>query len=1383
MKQFKKISELLKLKKVCKFRDRLKELLRNTSDLEQIKAKLIDCIANGKDIDFKDKVLKKYQDTLLDLVLDEKNKQLKQEFLNDNTNPTGGAQELRLCLLQKFRNELSKKKLNIKTRYDFQNAGSKLKPEMIDLPNDKIDDEEIDDFLDKLVLAVNQPNEMELDAIIEESMGEDKDINLLDNKFVASEILVNMMEWTKKKKGTYLTQTEGEEMFRIVREKMSKLMLIGPTKHYCKVLESYGLSFANVPSELEEFLGSIDQQILILINSYKSVFSAIKVHQTLKNLKKYNKDDSFIFSPFQNLQNIHNRVLEAFESSDLLIIECATSNDEMDETFASDLSKILRINERKKLILISTKGNRLPEVFENSISAILDDRNSFNDLSQNSQELLLSTKQVSFQGYLSLIDRNLAKFIDADILNKIMSDEILEIGKKLPDLGEVGDFFVPRNFKKIQISDSILSAAEFNVTYNSVVSDLRSDQDIILISDKVTEDYEILCGQFKEHTIHWLQKKFDWNYSWVKSQGSNLSKLRKYLVPHVFEETNSGEMKSKVVILTAKPGMGKSTELTRVAKKIKASDPSYWVLRVNLIDCSSALRELGSPIDETEAQKFLHTLCTRAEENIRLFEKEWFHKCLEQYEVVVLFDGFDEISPYYKDKVIELLKVLKGTKMNQLWITTRPYGICTELEDQLATLSHTLTALKRKDIEEILINIWKDSLNCNQAKEYAKNFIRRFLEATKDGKRNFFDNPLQVRMIATVFLNAVHSNDTPLQNKLLTGTSGDINLAELYEQFFRILFDRYIKEKNRGLHDHRDEPDIIDIIEEKRKKIEESYKKMALYTLYDEEDFERLLPTEFGKLQSEIEGIKKGSHKMGIVDRVIDSKPIFVHRTFAEYFVALLLSTETMWKSPHFKMFMQERFFINCGGTASRFFARIMGKNEGYEQSFPLHAAVFRNDIESMLKNIDGVNAKDTLLGWSPLQYACQFGFWGVVELFLQKGLNRKDMLEMFAKSSNPERVIHHTARKNLLEITKILIEINNFDLEKSYLYSASKNDSLDVMEFLMERCEFKPSDHAKPNKKKIALFAAVHFGAFRIVKYLLETCRVPVNVLDDRNQTPLLLAIRNKHLNVVQYLATVDNFHSKRNERYKPIKTDGNLPKLAIKTGSLDIVKCLVNTGKIPANFTDKNGETLLHMAAHQGSKDILEYLGTTAKISLNTPNKRGETPAFLAVMNGKLEVFKYLTENSAVNPNQPDYSGKSFLHAVFLLKNPKYPNNQIVDIVRYLVDVAKVDPSSQDKHGKTALHYAAGIQLADFSEILSKMPEITKNIRDNEGQTALHLAAKAGQLNNVKVLMKDPTVDVSLTTEDGQTILNFAILSGKQEVVDYIVGTKKFDLNSEDN
>jgi Ankyrin repeats (3 copies)/NACHT domain len=1158
----KRNSERLKLKKDCAFRGILKNLFKNTSDLVQLKTKLIDCIKNKKVIDFKDKTLKKYQKTLLEQVLDEKNEKIHSDFLASDLNLSEGAKELRSSLLlEKFEEDIANIKIKIKKCNDLFNAGSQAESKTIAITNDQIDDEEINDFLDKLVLAVNQPNETELNAIIEKTIGDDIDINLINNDLVASALHVKMEEWTKMEKGSYLTPEKGEEMFKTFRETISKLALIGLTSDYCKKLNSFSISFQDTPPGLHEFLKSSERRIFHLKNSDNSLFSSIKVSQYLQSQSEYDKDDSFVFSPLENLQRLHKRVLEAFESNGLLIIELNDLDADIDETFASDLLEILSGNTQNKLMLISKEDYILPDMFLNHTVTFEDKSNSFDDLSEKSKETLLSSKEVSFQGYLT----PLTLCVDADILFRIMNNERLEIGSKLPDLGEVDSYYVPRRFQKILLRKSILEAEEFRVAYNSVMPKDLSNEDIILISEAESV-FETMCNQLKNHTIHWIEEEQNL-LVWKKSHGSNISKLRKYLFPTneaYPEETNIRETESKFVIITAPPGMGKSTELTRLANEIKTSDPSFWVLRVNLIDCSSMLAKQRRPFDNTEAMQFLDKLfSSTVDDSIRRLEKEWFQKCLEQGKVIVLFDGFDEISPSYNAKVMELLKTLKDSKIKQMWITTRPYGLSAELEDQLLTFAHSLQPLEDDNKREMMLSLWKDHFDEEKGREYANKLIDRFSRSTKDWRSEFFGSPLLLKIVATVFL-----HDTSMRNKLLTDTNGSINLAELYQNFFDMLFNEHIKEKHRGLYDRRDEPSSIADIEEKQIKFEESYKRMALYTLFGKEEFERLLPGEFKRLQSEIEDIDVGKHKMGIVERVTDNKPVFVHRTLAEFFVARCLTTEYVLKSPYFGQFMRDRVFEGRELVISRFFIHLIGTTDYYKSNNPIHAAVFRNDasdLKILLANIENVNAKDTFIGWSALQCAALCQFWDVAELLLQRGADKNDIKQFIKKISDFMVLLEIAVCNNLVNIVKFCDEINTqiqsrviSDMILNRFELAICKDSVDVIQYMMDRREVSVELCTGNSLEEIVLFDAARNGSLRIVKHLLETGKVSVNIKDGHDRTPLLIAVEESVFNVVEYLVKVENVDLNiLNENQQ------SLMQIAVENNADNIVECLVNTGK----------------------------------------------------------------------------------------------------------------------------------------------------------------------------------------------------------------------------
>jgi hypothetical protein len=65
-----------------------------------------------------------------------------------------------------------------------------------------------------------------------------------------------------------------------------------------------------------------------------------------------------------------------------------------------------------------------------------------------------------------------------------------------------------------------------------------------------------------------------------------------------------------------------------------------------------------------------------------------------------MLDGFDEISPFYNETVIDLLQGLRLKVTEQLWVTIRPHPR-EELEDNLQQLSYKLEATSVEDQVEL----------------------------------------------------------------------------------------------------------------------------------------------------------------------------------------------------------------------------------------------------------------------------------------------------------------------------------------------------------------------------------------------------------------------------------------------------------------------------------------------------------------------------------------------------------------------------------------------------------------------------------------------------------------------------------------------------------
>ena len=201
------------------------------------------------------------------------------------------------------------------------------------------------------------------------------------------------------------------------------------------------------------------------------------------------------------------------------------------------------------------------------------------------------------------------------------------------------------------------------------------------------------------------------------------------------------------MIIADKAGMGKTTVLTHLSKRINQKYPVHWLVRINLNDYTELLKDhKGKKIDKGTVLEFVPKEVLNLESHLA---KELFKKCFKgngNSKVVVMVDGFDEISPIHKETVLEMLQVLKQTSLEQLWVTTRPQ-LKEELEDNLQQLSYTLQPFSEDEQVEFLKKFWPENLkfevtNQYRLQIYAKALITKLAHSISDKDKEFTGIPL-----------------------------------------------------------------------------------------------------------------------------------------------------------------------------------------------------------------------------------------------------------------------------------------------------------------------------------------------------------------------------------------------------------------------------------------------------------------------------------------------------------------------------------------------------------------------------------------------------------------------------------------------------------------
>ena len=155
-------------------------------------------------------------------------------------------------------------------------------------------------------------------------------------------------------------------------------------------------------------------------------------------------------------------------------------------------------------------------------------------------------------------------------------------------------------------------------------------------------------------------------------------------------------------------------------------------------------------------------------------------------------------------------------------------------------------------------------------------------------------------------------------------------------------------------------------------------------------------------------------------------------------------------------------------------------------------------------------------------------------------------------------------------------------------------------------------------NNKTSDIFAAVSSGDLLLVKELLDS-GVDIDVQDSKDYTPLLLALRDYHPKIAEYLI--------RNGANLELQNDNDSTPLAIASfrGYLDIVELLIDSGA-NVNAVGKNDNWTALMSAASGDNLEIAKLLVESGADASIVNNDGKTALDIAQRDSSVKVLKYL-------------------------------------------------------------------------------------------------------------------------------------------------------------
>ena len=851
---------------------------------------------------------------------------------------------------------------------------------------DSCDREILNEFLKNFILITGQKGQSELDEVIAEEIRKHLAAND-DNEVYKAELLefkTQVEIWCRDKKEK-MTATTFRNWLQAAKNKACAAVFRSSFKNGTTTLVKTGIKFSH--SEISRLQTELSDRPVVHLRSDALTLCSILLQDCLDTSK-------CIFITFELLRSNKTLLQHAWFGGHWgwLIVFCDST------VMQSDISDTcLEISEN---ITCAPSSKRVIILTTCSVAKIADfipieHKFTFEQLSKESQEIVLD-KKIDFQGcevtMRSVLQRhgNVQHVLGPELVTELITEgTAINIGGRLQ---ANGGYYAPRILeRKIWLRSNVLqNLNHVFVVDGTTMEDLHqivpSGKTVEYVSleeiyvRNFTEDmrgrifllpkadaencFLEICKKLEGRPLHWVEFK-DGFLLWKMSQGDTES-LLDYIdadktradmrIIREWMKSGSSEvneeliwkMGERTVLVVAEPGMGKSSTTKHVAWNTKLADRTWWVVRINWNDHTRKLKEINASTFNLDS--LVEFLCSAAfpESKYTDTERILLKQALQNSgNVTVLLDGFDEISPIYADKAAVFLSELIKTKVERVWVTSRPVEK-EILQKKLSVIALSIKKLSYESQKSIFLKPWLPRVNTYKDRENLDRFIDRFLLLSYDlyQDRNFTGTPLYVKIIATALEMVL---DTQLK-------SGDFNIPKKIN--FLYLYDRLVE----GMMN----------IQERLKKTED----VTNASVYDDheisveislENFEKCsllvtLPSELNPLSKEeiqsqiqpfVKRVQAGKDKIGIILNVVEDRPHFVHRTLAEYCTA-------RWFSKNFesnRSILEIILFDGSYGIMKDVFDRILARD------CPLHCALLDRDteaVETLLEEEYDVNAVDS---------------------------------------------------------------------------------------------------------------------------------------------------------------------------------------------------------------------------------------------------------------------------------------------------------------------------------------------------------------------------------------------------------------------------------------
>ncbi|XP_065346699.1 uncharacterized protein LOC135943959 isoform X2 [Cloeon dipterum] len=677
---------------------------------------------------------------------------------------------------------------------------------------------------------------------------------------------------------------------------------------------------------------------------------------------------------------------------------------------------------------------------------------------------------------------------------------------------------------------------------------------------------------------------------------------------------------SIVWLFNSVAGAGKSTVLGEMAHQLTKYYGGFKILRIPLKKYYRYLFDMPA-LNVNEIEFLAKTTCNSHDDI-----KKWIKK----REAIVFLDGFDEVCPDFREKIIKILIALKQASV-PLFVGTRPHEVH-HIQGRIKNT--TMVEIEPLD-KKMQIEFLKIVAGKNQQE------IEQLMKIFKD--QNILGNPLYLKLLA--------------ENK----SNG--NLYEIFDTIVRRKVEICLvtENENKDVGKH--------MIDKELKVIQLVASRFVTGVKIDQGSVTKV----------ELEKI----NAFGVVTYCND-KVNFTHQTFAEFLTAQKFITDLKNPGPE-KVPLFNDELMQCRKFVDLFFSTEKGKDETYAEAFrdlakstePLKLAsqICREDLRQMFKLLspylsltdkDGKNAlhfalrhlemvkmvheknsklatettnngdnclhlaiddeecsedvaiwllkntevdknAESIVKDSPLLLACERKKWKVVKEFISADV------EVNKISRGGESILHYAVKSNQLDLVQALLRKGadvNFKgrKEKTALHIAASINNLEMVQILLDNGA---KVNAQDNEKCTALhcLASKLNPAAGIIRKLLErSADVHLKTLNGASALHLAAMWNQKPEMVKILLEKGANVHSKDKDGLTALQIAARWNK------NPEIVQILLKKGA-RVNAQDNDKWTALHYAARYSEVPEVVHQLLEKGPDINLKTNHGETALYFAV------------------------------------------------------------------------------------------------------------------------------------------------------------------------